>query len=641
MKFRQDINGLRAIAVMTVVLFHFQIFGFGGGFIGVDIFFVISGFLMTKIIDTRLNENAFSVLDFYLARARRIIPPLAVLCIFILILGWFTLAPIEYKSLGKHVFGSITFLSNHIYQMEAGYFDVDSFYKILLHTWSLSAEWQFYLLYPIVFLIFRKNIFKALIALTILSFLISLYFSYVSPSKAYFMFYCRAWEMLAGGVVYFLQISRKKEQPIFLWAGLTIIAVSLIIVDKTVMWPGYMALLPIIGTAFVIYSNVQNNFILSNKVSAYLGKSSYSIYLWHWPIFAFMNIYSIEVNSFNAFLGILLALGLGFSSYELVEKRLNIRSKKIKGVIVFASITMIISTPALAVFLKKGVENRVSDEVLLAQNFSNDRNIYHEKCLIKSGTKLANCYIGRKDNSKDPSIIIIGDSHSDASLTAVIESLPDENNGVLFLGYQNCLPIQNVNIFSETPGFSCGQYNKKVFDFLKTHHKDVPVLIISRTSAYIYGTKESGLNNKEQPLAWFSSNRPEKVTEEYLKDFENQYKNALCSYSGERKVYVTYPYPGFSYDIPKQLGRDLMLNDSAPRVTIDRAIYEDRNAFVKKQINDAKNKCNVNIIDPTLVYCDKKFCYGSESNKSYYYDGTHLSEFGNKKMIPLFEQIFN
>ena len=154
--FRQDINGLRAIAVIAVVLFHFNASWMPGGFAGVDVFFVISGFLMTGIIFRGIEQENFSILKFYVARANRIIPALAVLCLVLLVFGWFYLTPLDYKALGKHAASSVAFLSNIIYWRESGYFDAASHEKWLLHTWSLSVEWQFYILYPLVLVAMRK-----------------------------------------------------------------------------------------------------------------------------------------------------------------------------------------------------------------------------------------------------------------------------------------------------------------------------------------------------------------------------------------------------------------------------------------------------------------------------------------------------
>lgn len=216
MNFRSDINGLRAIAVISVVLFHFNPEILPGGFAGVDVFFVISGFLMTSIIFRGLENSNFSIVNFYISRANRIIPALAILCLVIMIFGWFYLTPLDFKTLGKHVSGSIRFISNSMYLKESGYFDVSANSKWLLHTWSLSVEWQFYLIYPVVLtLLYKafglKTLRKILIAATVSFYLYSLCSSYSNPNASYFLLSNRAWEMLLGGIAYAYPIELKNS----------------------------------------------------------------------------------------------------------------------------------------------------------------------------------------------------------------------------------------------------------------------------------------------------------------------------------------------------------------------------------------------------------------------------------------------
>lgn len=213
--FRKDINGLRAIAVVSVVLFHFGVTGFSGGFVGVDIFFVISGFLMTGIVARGFEKKNFSFINFYLARARRIIPALFFLTAVLLALGFVYLSPIDYTNLAREVDRSLLFLSNNYFYKKSGYFDPNSHERLLLHTWSLSVEWQFYMLYPILlFAVSKINLdltAKVVIAFFIASLSFSVFKSHADPSYAFYMLPSRAWEMFLGGVVFYAARSERYK----------------------------------------------------------------------------------------------------------------------------------------------------------------------------------------------------------------------------------------------------------------------------------------------------------------------------------------------------------------------------------------------------------------------------------------------
>ena len=324
MKFRHDINGLRAIAVIAVVLFHFNTPLLSGGFAGVDVFFAISGFLMTSIIIRGINNNNFSILSFYKARAIRIVPALLVMSVTVLLLCYFILIPLKFEQLGRHVMGSLNFMSNITYWKESGYFDTSSQTKWLLHTWSLSVEWQFYLLYPILLVLLKKifslNVIKKiLVIMTMLGFIFSIYASYYWPSPAYYLFPTRAWEMMMGGLVFIypinIQASKKKYVE---YSGLFFIIVSYFFISKTDMWPGYLAFIPVFGAALVILAANQDSIITSNKYIQKIGLWSYSIYLWHWPIVVLGRYLDIQ---YWAVIGIPSSVLLGFLSYTLIEKK--------------------------------------------------------------------------------------------------------------------------------------------------------------------------------------------------------------------------------------------------------------------------------------------------------------------------------
>jgi peptidoglycan/LPS O-acetylase OafA/YrhL len=322
-QFRKDINGLRAIAVIAVVLFHFNAAWMPGGFAGVDVFFVISGFLMTGIIFRGIEQENFSILKFYVARANRIIPALALLCMVLLVFGWFYLTPLDYSALGKHVGSSMGFLSNFTYWLEAGYFDTASHGKWLLHTWSLSAEWQFYMIYPLVLVAMRKfmpvKVMKATVLIgTVLGFIFCVIVTYNWPDSSYYLLHTRAWEMMLGGVAYLYPIALKEERKKLLeWFGFALIIGSYFFISKENLWPGYLAIFPVLGSFMLIQAQRNDSFITSNIVAQKIGAWSYSIYLWHWPLV--VAIYYFALNEMFIYIGIVLSVLLGFLSNKYIE----------------------------------------------------------------------------------------------------------------------------------------------------------------------------------------------------------------------------------------------------------------------------------------------------------------------------------
>jgi peptidoglycan/LPS O-acetylase OafA/YrhL len=326
MLFRKDINGLRAFAVIGVVLFHFNAQWLTGGFSGVDIFFVISGYLMTAIIFTKMDNNQFSLWAFYQSRAKRIVPPLALLCLTLLIFGWFYLYSADFKALAKHALTSITFLSNFVYANEDGYFTAAVTEKWLLHTWSLSVEWQFYIIYPLVILGLKKCMQPALvlcflIAITLMSFLLALYGSLHFPDKAFFHLPTRAWELLIGGLIFLYPVTLSKiNKHIASTFGLVLILFSYLYLAETDLWPSYLTLLPILGASLVLIANNQGSAILNNALAQRLGSASYSIYLWHWPVYVYLYHQGLAHEPNMLFAGMIVSLLLGWASYYFIEQ---------------------------------------------------------------------------------------------------------------------------------------------------------------------------------------------------------------------------------------------------------------------------------------------------------------------------------
>lgn len=368
MNFRYDINGLRAFAVLVVVLFHFSVPGFAAGFLGVDVFFVISGYLMTDIIMRNVQQRRFSLVEFYLARSRRIIPALAALCLILLLIGYWILIPKDYELLGKHVAASIGFISNEVYLSESGYFNALSHEKLLLHTWSLSVEWQFYLIFPLIVLALAKlgsNFVKiGLVVLMFGSAFFAMNSLSTTPDEGYFRFYSRVWEMMLGGMVVLFpfKVMKGYDKVLFLFM-LSLLAGSMLLIDKSTPWPGYMALLPTIATAGLLYASNQTSVLFNNPFMQWIGTRSYSIYLWHWPVSSLLVLAGLSQRLEFQLAGIGLSLFAGHISYKIIEQPAGrfkwFRLPGFKGVLIFVLMFVLVWLAGRLVFVKDGFPERL------------------------------------------------------------------------------------------------------------------------------------------------------------------------------------------------------------------------------------------------------------------------------------------
>jgi peptidoglycan/LPS O-acetylase OafA/YrhL len=425
MNFRYDINGLRAFAVLAVVLFHFSVPGFSAGFLGVDVFFVISGYLMTAIVLRNIDQNRFSLVEYYLARSRRIIPALAVLCLALLLLGYWILIPKDYELLGKHAAASIGFISNETYLAESGYFDALSHEKLLLHTWSLSVEWQFYLIFPLIILFLAKlgNVAMKLgyVAILILSFVVAMYQQQASPDEAYFRFYTRVWEMMLGGLVVLFPYEFKNQasQKILYYVMLALLILSMCLIGQSTPWPGYLTLLPVLATMGVIYAWYQQGYVFNNAAFQWLGARSYSIYLWHWPLSALLVLGGLDKQPEWQAAGILASLVAGNFSYLYVEqvaaKARIFRLPGYKGLSIFVLIFVLVWLAGRFVFVKDGFPERIVetdvDEMLVMPTRANGWcfNDFDKQNKTQPSPDIALCTLLKKDTAAKKGLLF-GDS---------------------------------------------------------------------------------------------------------------------------------------------------------------------------------------------------------------------------------------
>jgi peptidoglycan/LPS O-acetylase OafA/YrhL len=644
-EFRTDINGLRAIAVISVVLYHFGIAGFSGGFIGVDIFFVISGYLMTKIIITDLEANKFSLISFYLSRARRIVPALAVLCGVMLAFGWIALAPIDYQNLAKEIYASLGYFSNIVYLREAGYFDVASHEKWLLHTWSLSVEWQFYLLYPIYMLVIVRTFKGALpVALSIwaaflVSLALSIFVTSLKPIVAFYLLPTRAWEMLAGGLVFVhdANINRLKlKKGPFEFLGLLLILISAISFNAYVEWPGYLALAPVTGAVLVILSAKRSSVLTGNKIFQFIGQCSYSIYLWHWPVIAFIKYFEGQFNGILVAAAICLSVVLGWLSFYFVEQPLRRTMQKlttIQQVVSFAFGALSLLLVAIAVNVSDGVNWRYRGNNLV-QLLQYGEAIgdwdYPSNCgRMDIFGRLRLCKIRGKGKH---SVLFIGDSEVEQWWPKLHE-LPSPNlrrHEIVLATYGGCPPLPEINRY--TPGYRCDQF----FDaarHLAFNQEYSTVVFGSVWTDYFYGA----YNSKDPEPALFAYDQNHKRVPVTLRS--PVFKNVISEFarfisrlvkSGKR-VIIILPIPGRSENIPKVLYLATWRGTPIPDLSIRKNDFRRYARPLISKLRQIAADTGAEIIDPLDYLCSDDRCpVLTRDGIPLYKDGAHLRPFAVK-----------
>lgn len=643
MSFRYDINGLRAIAVIAVVLFHFNAVWVPGGFAGVDVFFVISGFLMTGIIFKGFENNSFNLFKFYVARANRIIPAMAVLCLVLLVFGWFYLPPLDYQQLGTHVASSMGFFSNINYWREFGYFDPGTHEKWLLHTWSLSVEWQFYIIYPAVLMVLKnflslQQIKRLLIVGVILGFGFCAYATIAWPRSAYYLLPTRAWEMMFGGIAYLYPLSLKNSQKKILeLLGIGLIIGSYIFISNKTSWPGHLALLPVLGAYLLIIANNQNSVFTNNAVFQAIGKWSYSIYLWHWPVVVFG--YYVEINNWWIY-GIPLSILFGYLSHRFIESYKWTPWQEWRHIAAVKPVWMILSIGAFALFihLTAGYEKHYSEAILTATKAQQHKNPYN--CMTPQGDEsvlLAHCYIGNKNNIK---AVLIGDSHADSLTTSIVSTLNLKEDGILAFVRVLCPFV--INAKSNRDNEICYKENFARIEEVRKSYAGVPIIVISRWPVYVYGQSDPKriINGDNRPSMYFGEVKHMNESE-LLQEFSKNLTETLCTLPKNSPVYVTQPIPEMGRNIPVSMSKALILGKTNTDFSIDREMYLEKNAKVRNIVADAATKCGTTVLDPSEILCQSGRCIADHQGKPIYYDGDHLNEYGSELLTPMFSKYFN
>ncbi|WP_338488794.1 acyltransferase family protein [Pseudomonas trivialis] len=645
--YRRDIDGLRAIAVLAVVLFHFGVPGVTGGFVGVDVFFVISGFLITSIIWRERQAGRFSFVEFWARRARRILPALFVMIVATLVAGWFLLAPKDYEELGRAAHYQVIFTSNLLFARQHGYFEAASDIKPLLHTWSLAVEEQFYILFPLLLTLLSSRLKHwrlALFGVLLVSFGMSVWAVEHEPQKAFFLLHLRAWELLAGAMLAVLPAREWRASPALAqWVSLGAMGLILIAVfgfDSQTAFPGAAALLPVLGVVGLIWANGQQytwiGRLLSSKVMVGLGLISYSWYLWHWPVFVYANYAAVDGLSATE-LGalMLLSLVLGYLSWRFVET--PFREKRLlatrKAILVAAAVG-ILSIGLTGVALRKadGVPSRLSEQALRyaqAKKWSPELMA----CMADKDTpdERLFCHFGPKNPAV--SALVWGDSHATALIPALEIGAKKHDISLMEASFAGCVPLDGLENIAR-----CAHFNRRV-EKAMSEQPISDVVLAARWSLYLYG-QMSG--DKEHALKDPSTGQYVRaVAEQRFADGMRARIKGLRA-AGHR-VWLVKEVPLQEIIVPYRLSRLAMMHRPVDREGLPIAKHLAREAFIANLFDElAAADSGVRVLDPAPQLCGADgLCRVELNGRALYTDDNHLSDVGARHIEAFLEPLFS
>jgi peptidoglycan/LPS O-acetylase OafA/YrhL len=484
--YRADIDGLRAVAVLSVVGFHLFPQWVRGGFVGVDIFFVISGFLISTLILQHVERDAFSFVDFYSRRVRRIFPALLLVLALSFAAGWLVLLPEEFEQLGKHIAGGAGFASNFVLWNESGYFDSAAATKPLLHLWSLAIEEQFYLVWPLLLWLPQKNrwaLFAIVITVAALSFGLNLRAVHAERVAAFYSPQTRFWELMIGAALACALLfgpglrgrTRDGVMALLSLLGATSVVAGVALITQEKPFPGWWALAPTLGAAFLIASGPRawlNRNVLSNRGLVWIGLISYPLYLWHWALLSFAHILAGEFPSRGTRFTIAVAsVLLAWFTYRLIEAPIRFGAHGRAKAVALAGVMAAVGLTGYGAYRAEGMAFRLPESLQQVQGDAWNRYARVGTCTLKTTqTEFGPECI----EQQRPLVALWGDSHAGALYPGLLELQQGRHDfGIIQLNQAGCPPILDV-----TPEFKkeCDAVNRKALAIVAGHHADVVII---------------------------------------------------------------------------------------------------------------------------------------------------------------------
>jgi peptidoglycan/LPS O-acetylase OafA/YrhL len=646
------------MAVLTVMAFHAFPESVKGGFIGVDVFFVISGFLITKLIQSGLDNQHFRFSAFYASRVRRLFPSLLVVLLSCLFFGWFALLSDEYKLLGKHISATALLIPNWIIWSDSGYFDYAANSKPLLHLWSLGVEEQFYLCWPLTFCLLYRHRFNVLGATCILllcSFFLNLYMIEKYPSASFFWPFTRAWELLAGSLLAQLMHSgfgvsgarkakladnRLLKQSISI-LGVLMLSVGLLVIDQEKRFPGGLTLLPVIGTLLIIAAGPQswfNQTVLSHRLLVGIGLISYPLYLWHWPLLSFATILEQNQPAWQVrSLCIAVAFLLSWLTYVCIERPARFgRHLKAKT---YSLITLMLITACLgfATYASEGFKSRFANQLIEVQiaDLTFDMPTSSDWYCSQVSNEGPRCLA----SGPAPTAVVMGDSHALTIYPGLVARFQSKGQTLaLYGGSDGCPPLLNV-VIQDIGGDvrNCLQKGTQAILRIIQDPAIKEVILTSRGPMYTTGQGFGDIESS-QFGTWVLHFEGE---ERGFRSNEQVFLKGLASTldalkAADKKITFLHDVPELGFDIrscfsfrPMALSNQVKMpcavakSDFLARTEIHRAAVD--------QILSARPE--VKVIDLAQALCEDQWCFGAKNDVLLYMDDDHLSRRGAEYVV--------
>ena len=658
--YREDIDCLRGLSVLFVILYHLKISYFSGGFLGVDIFFVISGLLITSIILKDISDGTFSLISFYERRIRRIFPALFFVLIFTYLFFNFIYLEGEIKELSKSIISTILFYANFHFLDHGSYFSPANENLPLLHTWSLSIEEQFYFFFPFLIIFFKKNlsvILKSLIVLTFFSISLTQFggnlrfdypyieknFNFYSiPQFAFYFTFTRIWEILLGCILaIFLTINKKKlESKFFTLMGYLLIFFSIFYFDKNTLHPSLITLIPVIGTILILgFSSSSFNkkgffLIINNSLFLKIGLISYSLYLWHQPIYQyFVTLYLQNFDLIDKIFIILFMIIISYLSFRFIEqpfRKKNFFNRKKIYIFYFLSSFFLISFCINSIF-NKDFSSKYPNQVYEISSHSNYYISNSFDCSSDAEKYLAPkkaCTLGNKERKSE--IAFIGDSHLDLVSLEINKRLLERDISAIQYSYDGCVPSLNLKVFGDNR-YKCNKFFSEVLDQIKDRNIK-KVFLFSRWSFNLTGErfdnkeggKEIGENHYFIPITentLLNKKNREKLILENIEKFIDELNKENIEIS------IILPVPEMGWEIPNNLARQFFLKKKLSKdiLSISKKSFDERNKKINFFFNSIEKNYNLNLISLEDLFCDDIRCYAHINNIPLYFDDDHMS----------------